>query len=358
MKKIHILVLTLLLLLCGQTSFGQGMFGGDLNEVVIIKDFHDNDGVKPPMFEGDFVDQTNNFTLNGVNLLHNVVITNNYHEPEPPNDSGDCNDPSSFSYPCVQDSGDPCDSTSSAFDIEVCYGIPDPDTPEPIDDIIVTWYLDFDGDGYHSATYQATTSPGNNWSQTTSGPDCDDTRSQYTTECCTKTCESGYKLNVDTCGCEVLPPCFGTIKDYETSNAFNSTTILNKLNSALDNFGISTDVMDIIKQMDIFDPKAIAAGTDVATHANAIAGIGDVSQVLMSYSDYIDEPSTQNLLRLALDTASTFLSPAASLAISTVDYFKDSNGDSKLDLLLKAASDEIDRSLDCNLGLGIRNGIF
>ena len=326
MKKNYILVFTFLLLLCGQKSFGQ-MFGGELNDVVIIKDFHDNDD------DND-------------------------------DDSGDCNDPSSFSYPCVEDSGDsgdsgdPCDSASSAFDIEVCYGIPDPDTPEPIDDIIVTWYLDFDGDGYHSATYQATTSPGNNWSQTTSGPDCDDTRSQYTTECCTKTCESGYKLNVDTCGCEVLPPCFGTIKDYETSNAFNSTTILNKLNSAVDHFGISTDVMDIIKPMDIFDPKAIAAGTDVATHANAIAGIGDVSQVLMSYSDYIDEPSTQNLLRLALDTASTFLSPAASLAISTVDYFKDSNGDSKLDLLLKAASDEIDRSLDCNLGLGIRNGIF
>ena len=101
MKKNYILVFTFLLLLCGQKSFGQ-MFGGELNDVVIIKDFHDNDD------DND-------------------------------DDSGDCNDPSSFSYPCVEDSGDsgdsgdPCDSASSAFDIEVCYGIPDPDTPEPIE---------------------------------------------------------------------------------------------------------------------------------------------------------------------------------------------------------------------------------
>lgn len=221
-----------------------------------------------------------------------------------------------------------------------------------------TWYLDYDGDGYHSETYDAVNRPGDKWKTTTSGVDCDDTRPQYTTVCCTKTCNSGYELNVDTCECKLLPPCFGTVKDFETSNSFNTNTILNNLNSTLGDFGISTDVMDIIKQMNVFDPKTIAASTDIATHANAIGGIGDVSQVIMSYSDYIDEPSTQNLLKLALDSASPFLSPAASLAISTIDLYKDSNGDSKLDLLLKAAGDYIDRQRDCNLGLGVRNAIF
>lgn len=86
--------------------------------------------------------------------------------------------------------------------------------------------------------------------------------------------------------------------------------------------------------------------------------IGDVGQVSMDVLIYLDEPSTQNLLKTVLDTAAITLSPAASLALSTIDYFKDSNGNSKLDLLLKAASDAIDRSIDCNLGLGIRNSVF
>jgi hypothetical protein len=83
-----------------------------------------------------------------------------------------------------------------------------------------------------------------------------------------------------------------------------------------------------------------------------------VSQIIMSYFEYIDEPSTQNLLKLALDSVSPFLSPAASLALSTIDFYKDSNGDSKLDLLLRAAGDYIDRQRDCNFGLGVRNAIF
>jgi hypothetical protein len=339
-KKYYILVFTFLCLFLGQVSYGlnigEGSSDGDDEYGQIILNFYaeltgfeitsvtiDSNGIASSITTSDGI---------VIDLLYEVVVINDYHNPDAePID------------PIVPDPPAP-DNDS-----------PDPPSPE---NIIQTWYLDYDGDGYHGSTYQAVASPGDKWSNGTSGVDCDDSRKQYTTVCCTTTCESGYKLNIDTCACELLRPCFGTVKDFETSNPFNSNTLLNKINSTLGDFGISTDVMDIIKQMDIFNPKSIAASTDIATHVNAIAGIGDVSQVLMSYSDYIDEPSTQNLLRLALDSASIGLSPAASLAISTIDYFKDSNGDSKLDLLLKAASDAIDRSIDCNLGLGIRNGIF
>ena len=39
---------------------------------------------------------------------------------------------------------------------------------------IIIWYFDADGDGYHSDTTEAETSPGTNWSNTTQGEDCDD----------------------------------------------------------------------------------------------------------------------------------------------------------------------------------------
>jgi len=283
-------------------------------------------------------------------------------------DSGDCTDSSSLAFPCGEQEDTDCndDLGGTAYQTSCgCIGgdtgideCPDEEIPtEPVNTERI-WYLDYDSDGYHGSTYEAADKPGDKWKTTTSGIDCDDARSQYTTVCCTKTCESGYKLNIDNCECVLLPPCWGTIQDFETSNSFNSNTILNELNSALSTFGISTDIMDILNESKIFDPKIIAQSTDIATHANAIGNIGDGSQIIMSYFEYIDEPSTQNLLKLALDSVSPFLSPAASLALSTIDFYKDSNGDSKLDLLLRAAGDYIDRQRDCNLGLGVRNAIF
>ncbi len=41
-------------------------------------------------------------------------------------------------------------------------------------DCVITWYLDDDGDDYHSQTLQSNEQPGNNWKITTLGEDCDD----------------------------------------------------------------------------------------------------------------------------------------------------------------------------------------
>ncbi len=74
-------------------------------------------------------------------------------------------------------------------------------------DNLQTWYLDYDGDDYHSAIYRSIDSPGEKWKPYSYGEDCDDTRSQYTTDCCTKSCDIWFKLNLDNCECEALDPC-------------------------------------------------------------------------------------------------------------------------------------------------------
>ena len=278
---------------------------------------------------------------------------NNLCECEPEFcDMGDCNDPSSLTYPCTEPVNTDCSEYGETAylascgciggntGIDECPPEEEQTPPEPVN-TIQTWYLDFDSDGYHGSTYEAVVSPGDKWKTTTSGVDCDDARPQYTTVCCTKTCESGYELNIDTCECELLPPCWGTVKDFETSNSFSTNTILDKLNSTLGDFGISTDIMDIIKQMNVLTPEAIAAGTDFRNFTNDLGSVGNVTQVGLDYFKYIDDPSSQNLLRLAFDASTISLGPAASLAISTIDYSKDSDGNSKLDLLLKAAADAI-----------------
>ena len=366
MKKYYILAVTFLCLLCSQVSFGQGINeGGESDDygqtyIDFWSELYGFEIVELGLVENGI--PTSFTTSDGtvINLLNEVVITNNYHDPEPettdngnPDDtcpSGDCNG-SDNGFP-----DDPCPSG----DYNDCYGNGGGggSGPPETEDYLQNWYLDYDGDGYHGSVAEASRSPGIKWKLYTSGLDCDDIKPQYTTVCCTTTCDSGYKLNPDTCECVELPPCFGTIKDFETSNSFNNSTILNKVNSFLGDFGISADVMDSIEQMNIFDPKTIANGTDLVKFADDLGVVGDGLQVVLDYSKYIDEPSTQNLLKTLLDVASTMLSPAASLALNTIDYFKDSDGNSKLDLLLKVASDAIDRSLDCNLGLGIRNWVY
>lgn len=388
-RKFYTLVLTFLCLFFGQLSYGQGQEGG-FDWDSFIDDLEDEYGADKVHVYDSLIDYATELNVDGAidtngdgttslneiasylfgfevsqiitfagepafilsngdifiltsGLLQDVVIVKSNNS-----DSTD-----TTPTPPDADIPPPNDPCPSGNDCE-CFGIGCPG--EPNDPIELIWYLDFDGDGYHSEI--GDTKQSDKWKTTSLGEDCDDAKPQYTTVCCTKTCESGYKLNIDTCECKLLPPCWGTIKDFETSNSFSTTKILNDLNATLGDFGISTDIMDMLKQSNVFDPKTIAESTDIATHVNAIGNIGDGSQIIMSYFEYIDEPSTHNLLKLALDSVSPFLSPAASLALSTIDFYKDSNGDSKLDLLLRAAGDYIDRQRDCNLGLGVRNAIF
>lgn len=222
-RKYYILALTFLCLFFGQVSYGQ-----DLNEGSESNDYGQTHiDFWSEMYGFDIISLTldengvpTSFTTSDglvINLLGEVIVINDYHVPEPdPETTGN----GSPDNPCP--SGDTCE----------CYGIGCPEDttpPTPDEDNEQTWYLDYDGDGYHATTTKAVVSPGDKWKTLTSGEDCDDTRPQYTTACCTRTCESGYKLNIDTCECIELPPCWGTIQDFETSNSFNSNTILNCL---------------------------------------------------------------------------------------------------------------------------------
>ncbi len=51
------------------------------------------------------------------------------------------------------------------------------------------WYLDNDGDGYHSEVEEAENPPGDNWKETTSGEDCDDEDPNRHKDCSKPKCE-------------------------------------------------------------------------------------------------------------------------------------------------------------------------
>ena len=185
-KNYCILVLTFLCMLCGQMGYGQkDKFEGE-TELPEFELCYDIEGNVETFLCYETITKTSTSFNCDTNEIYNSYVV-----------SYDIN---------------PIDCFADEFDDEELDDC-DPDNPDYLGDCACyqdcgeqerTWYLDYDGDGYHSATEQSVYSPGAKWRTTTSGVDCDDTRSQYTTVCCIKTCDSGYKLNEDTCECILL----------------------------------------------------------------------------------------------------------------------------------------------------------
>jgi predicted chitinase len=190
MKKIYILALTFLCLLCSHLSFGQGI--NELDEVEVY-----------PPYEPD-IDTWDCSDPNSSMYPCEYV------------DTGDCTDYRSYAYPC--ESYDPCNSSSNSYDPclcdpSSCQGNQDPpsDVPPESCGVIVCsglaidrpyivlnkdtckcekiprpWYYDFDTDGWHDADEPVKTqidSPGGGWIKTTKGADCDDKNLLVTSNC-------------------------------------------------------------------------------------------------------------------------------------------------------------------------------
>lgn len=155
-------------------------------------------------------------------------------------------------------------------------------------------------------------------------------------------------------------PCFGTISEINTSNAFNSNTIINNIQSVLNTYGIKGDVLDFLKQKEIFSPGTLTKtandyikGNKALGSASGILGIG------MSIAEYLDEPSTANLLRIAVDGAATTLPLAGSLSLTLIEVlYENENGETIIDIILRAAAEAIEEAMDCDLGAGIHGLIF
>jgi len=199
MKKIYILALTFLGILSGQLGYGQALTSGEGG----YNDYDTNANIARSLFPPD---------ANGISHLDDVIVrvrqNGQYYYTSfifssywSPNDSFD------IDYSCdycltvtggggFGDTSIPCPTPiyPPGYRVDGCACT------------VNTWYLDYDGDGYYSNSYDSVISPGNKWSLNTNGYDCDDTRPQYTTECCTTTCSSGFILNPDTCEC-VKKPC-------------------------------------------------------------------------------------------------------------------------------------------------------
>ena len=236
---------------------------------------------------------------------------------------------------------------------EICTATAYNPPPNPVN-TIQTWYLDYDGDGYHGSTYQAVDSPGDKWKTTTNGVDCDDARSQYTTVCCTTTCDSGYKLNVDNCECVLLPPCFGSsTSSYNTSQ---NSPLTDQLSSILNGLGIAGDAkMAVIK---------LASGNldDIASYLANLEMLSKgiaVGSVFISIENFRNQPTTENLLQVLFDSglAAVAFLPAAVAPWAPFVSFAGSfaNASGATSYVLGNLADLIDRSVECNVGLGLRH---
>lgn len=215
------------------------------------------------------------------------------------------------------------------------------------------WYYDGDGDGYYGDTKQFDYNPGAGWSLNTSGPDCDDTNPLIHT-----------KNSCDSCAPEIAVgnrcPCFGVTSSTDTSNLLNTDIIEEALNSAgLANF--SSAIIGAFTELGLINKADITGGAKNILNAKSFLGDGlGLLSIGVSAVNYLEEPSSQNLLRFVFDSLTSNPATVATLGlgISLVELYKNNNGESVIDRALKAVGNKIDELSDCDFGAGVHGLIF
>jgi hypothetical protein len=164
----------------------------------------------------------------------------------------------------------------------------------------------------------------------------------------------------DECPEDKKCPCFGTTSNIDTSNAFSSNTIINSIQSVLDAYGIKGDALDFLKQKEIFSPGTLTkTANDYIKGNKALGSAAGVLGIGISIAEYLEEPSTANLLRVAVDGAATTLPLAGSLSLTAIEIlYENENGETIIDIILRAAAEAIEEAMDCDLGAGIHGLIF
>ncbi|MFS4457310.1 hypothetical protein [Maribacter sp. 2304DJ31-5] len=112
------------------------------------------------------------------------------------------------------------------------------------------WYLDNDGDGYHSAHIRTVELPsaysGGNWGRLTHGPDCDDTNPEV------------HKLN--TCGeCKKENECDDPCKNKDLTNKKVSDNVKNQIDQRMQ--GVSVPGGSVAANVKSFEIQTIEDGT-------------------------------------------------------------------------------------------------
>jgi hypothetical protein len=201
-----------------------------------------------------------------------------------------------------------------------------------------------DGDGYFAAGQMASSSPGPGWTSTmTKGPDCDDTKFSATNDCS-----------------NTRKPCFGATSETDTSNILDTESIKNALDTAgLSN--MSSSIIEVFREIGLISKADLSGGAKNILNAKRSLGNGiGLLSIGVSAVDYLEEPTTQNLLRFVFDalTSNPATGATLGLGVSLIDFFKDENGESIIDRALKVVGNKIDELSDCDLGAGIHGLIF
>ena len=150
------------------------------------------------------------------------------------------------------------------------------DTDKTITKQPVTWYLDNDGDGYHSEAIENCGKLGDNWKRTTKGEDCDDTKPKFTTTCCPEgsgivddkctDCESLGKIPDGEGGCRFRKPCEVTSNfGYHANSSVVNACSLQKIKYiaaklGLEKFTISSTARDAENQARIMYDNILSKG--------------------------------------------------------------------------------------------------
>jgi hypothetical protein len=176
--------------------------------------------------------------------------------------------------------------------------------------------------------------------------------------CLIKECSNGRMLDASTCKCvEPLPPCFGTtVEGLIPDGTADENRLVEALQTTVNSFFKSSDVLDTMKWVGILDSEELSKGFDKYIEGGNI--LGKISLAFVA-NDYLNNPTTENLMKIFVEGALLALPPPASVGYTALDalYQKYFDGKPFADILAQKMAETTAELFDCDLGSGVY-GVF
>jgi hypothetical protein len=170
--------------------------------------------------------------------------------------------------------------------------------------------------------------------------DCDDTKPELTTNCEKK-----------------LSPCFGTTVDgLMPDGNGDQSEFVGQLETIMNSFFAQSDVFETLEKTGILKAEDLSKGFKGYIKGGKAVGLLSIG---FTVNDYLNDPTTENLMEVFVEGAITLLPPPASIGYTVGDtiYQKYHDGQSISEYLAQKISEFIEEVFNCDLGAGVY-GLF
>jgi hypothetical protein len=135
--------------------------------------------------------------------------------------------------------------------------------------------------------------------------------------------------------------------------------LIGRFATSLETIGVKGESFDYLKKIKFFEPETLTNAFDRYVKVSDNLGtVGDALGIALSVAEYIEIPTTSNLLRVAFDGITLGFPMAGSLTVAAIELYKNENDKSLIDIAIDFLAIELENLMDCDLGAGLHGAFF